>query len=185
MTPPLIVCMGVSGAGKSTSAQILAAKFELTLIEADDLHSLSNKQKMQAGAALTDADRAPWMQAVCRQLSTCAERGIGCVLAHSALRRAHREQLRSCGLRTLFLHLDAPRETIARRLREREHHYMNAELLDSQFEALQPTDGEADVVTLTALDREALMAQASARVVDFIAQGTITGDTGHAVTTHH
>lgn len=183
MKPPLIVCMGVSGVGKSTCAQALAAHFNLTFIEADDLHSPGNKHKMQSGTALTDTDRAPWMQAVCRQLSACAERGNGCILAHSALRRAHRQQLRRCGLRTVFLHLDAPRETIAQRLQQRRHHYMNVELLDSQLDALQPTRGEGDVVTLDAtLDRETFMVRALLEVADFMATNANTGDRDHEIT---
>ena len=174
MTPPLIVCMGVSGAGKSTCARMLAASFDLDFIDADDLHGDDNRRKMQAGEALNDADRAPWMRAVCRQLELRRDRGVGCVLAHSALRRAHREQLRSCGLRTLFLHLDAPRETIAGRLRLRKDHFMPGALLDSQFEALQSTQDERDVAALdAALDKEELMALASTVAGAFIAGDTI------------
>lgn len=171
MSPSLIICMGVSGVGKSTCAEILAAEFNLIFIEADELHSLSNKQKMQSGEALTDLDRVPWMQAVCEQLKNNAKRGLACVLAHSALRRSHRVQLRNCGLRTLFLYLSAPSSTIALRLNEREGHYMKADLLCSQFKALQSTHNERDVLTLNAAqDRDVLMAQLSKHVNNFIAE---------------
>jgi len=169
MSPSLIICMGVSGVGKSTCARILATEFNLVFIEADDLHSSANKQKMRSGEALNDSDRAPWMQAVCERLSFHAAQAQGCVLAHSGLRRPHREQLRNCGMRSLFLHLDAPRDTIAQRIVERESHYMKVDLLDSQFRALEKTHKERDVVTLNAkLSRSSLMTQAILEVEKFI-----------------
>jgi len=169
--PPLIVCMGVSGSGKSTCAQILADNLKLVFIEADDLHSLSNKEKMGAGQPLTDADRAPWMAAVCNMLKGYAQQGRGCVLAHSALRHMHRDQIRACGLRTLFLHIDAPRDVIAQRLAQRENHYMKAVLLDSQLNAFQSTEGERDVLTLNStVTREAFTARMMLCVTDFIAK---------------
>jgi len=161
--------MGVSGVGKSTCARTLAAEFNFAFIEADDLHSSSNKQKMRSGAALNDKDRAPWMQAVCERVSSHAAQAQGCVLAHSGLRRLHREQLRNCGMPSLFLHLDAPRDTIAQRITEREGHYMKVDLLDSQFRALEKTHEERDVVTLNAkLEQSSLMTQAILEVKNFI-----------------
>lgn len=170
-SPALIICMGVSGSGKSTCGRVLAENLDLAFIEADDLHSPSNKQKMGAGEALTDADRGPWMAAVCDVLKGHAERGQDCVLAHSALRKMHREQLRQCGLRTLFLHIDAPREVIAQRLGQRQNHYMKADLLDSQLSAFQSTESEADILRLNStVTREELMAQVLCSVTGFIAQ---------------
>ncbi|MEM6900072.1 MAG: gluconokinase, partial [Pseudomonadota bacterium] len=61
MTGALIICMGVSGSGKSTLAQSLATHFSLPFLEADDFHSIENRQKMASGIALTDKDREPWM----------------------------------------------------------------------------------------------------------------------------
>jgi len=169
MIPPLIICMGVSGVGKSTCAQILATEFNFVFIEADDLHCSANKQKMRSGEALNDSDRAPWMRAVCERVSFHAAQAQGCVLAHSGLRRSHREQMRNCGMRSLFLHLDAPRDTIAQRIVERESHYMKVDLLDSQFRALEKTHKERDVVTLNAkLNRSSLMTQAILEVENFI-----------------
>ena len=171
MILPLIVCMGVSGCGKSTCGQLLAPSFNLTFVDADDLHNAHNIAKMRSGKPLTDADREPWMRDVCQTIDAVAKSGVGCVLAHSALRREHREQIRRRGLRTLFLHLEAPRETIVRRLSQREGHFMSTDLLDSQFEALETTHGEGDVIALdTALDRAELMSAASKLVDSFIAE---------------
>ena len=58
-TPPLVI-MGVSGSGKTTVAEALAARIDGGVaLDADDLHSDANKAKMHAGIALNDVDRAP------------------------------------------------------------------------------------------------------------------------------
>ena len=145
---PLIVCMGVSGSGKSTYAQKLASKLGLRFLDADDFHSDANKQKMQAGTPLEDSDREQWMQDIRTRLNQHAEAGSGCVLAHSGLRQQHREQLRNTGLEALFLHLDAPRDIILQRMAAREDHFMPQTLLNSQYDALQSTLNEQDVVRI-------------------------------------
>lgn len=150
MIPPLIICMGVSGVGKSTYAASIAEKFALEFIDADDLHSDANKQKMQKGIALSDSDRAPWMLAVTERLRACAAQNSGCVLAHSGLRQQHREQLRTCHLNAIFLHYNAARGVILERLKDRQNHFMPSALLDSQFASLQATANEADVIPIDA-----------------------------------
>ena len=55
-----VVVMGVSGCGKSSLARALADAMQLPLIEGDDFHSAASVAKMQAGVALTDADRHDW-----------------------------------------------------------------------------------------------------------------------------
>ena len=160
--------MGVSGSGKSTLAALLADSLGLSFLEADDFHSEANKARMRAGIPLSDDDREPWMNAVCKNLADMAARGDSCVLAHSALRRAHRDRLRRQGFRTLFLHLDGDRELIARRMAERSGHYMPARLLDSQFDDLEPTDDEPDVVPIDiAADAAEVTATASILVDEF------------------
>jgi hypothetical protein len=57
--------MGVSGAGKSTVAEQLAARLGCPpLEESDTLHPEANVAMMHAGVPLTDADRRPWLEAV-------------------------------------------------------------------------------------------------------------------------
>ena len=168
--PALIVCMGVSGSGKSTLGQLLADNFDLAFLDADDYHNETNKRRMAAGIPLTDADREPWMYNLCKALSNTLQLDHSCVLAHSALRKSHRDRLRQLGYRTLFLHLDGSRELIARRIGSRRNHYMGAELLDSQFDALDATDGEDDVVKID-IERDSVqVAGLSSRLIDgFIA----------------
>lgn len=146
--PCMIVCMGVSGAGKSTLARALAETLSWRYVEADTFHSRENRQQMASGKALTDAQRGPWMETVCRELEWLAGSKNSCVLAHSGLRAAHREQLRHCGFDARFLHLTGPTDLIERRLAHRPGHFMSPTLLHSQLDALQPTEGEADVIAL-------------------------------------
>ena len=158
--------MGVSGVGKSTLAQLLAASFDLEFVEADDFHSAANKQRMAAGIPLDDADREPWMADTCAALSTMMQTGSGCVLAHSALQRAHRLRLRQLGFRTLFIHLDGDRELIGQRLGDREDHYMPASLLDSQLESLEDTNDEDDVVRIDVSADQAEISARSSKLID-------------------
>ncbi len=167
----MIVCMGVAGAGKSTLARGLAEILEWRYIEADTFHSRENRQWMAAGQPLTDEMRAPWMDAVTRELEWLAGTGASCVLAHSGLRRAHRDQLRACGFDTRFLRLSGPAELIEQRLAHRPGHFMPPSLLRSQLAALQDTTGETDVIDLD-LRRppESLRDDALVQLAEFLAE---------------
>ncbi len=55
------VMMGVSGSGKTTIGQLLAARLGIEFLDADDYHPQANKDKMHAGIPLTDDDRWPWL----------------------------------------------------------------------------------------------------------------------------
>ena len=48
-----IIVMGVSGSGKTSIGQILAARLSLPFFDADDFHSKENKDKMKNGIPLT------------------------------------------------------------------------------------------------------------------------------------
>ena len=54
-----LVVMGVAGCGKSTLAAELARRCGAPFVEADDLHSAANRQRMASGSPLADADRWP------------------------------------------------------------------------------------------------------------------------------
>lgn len=143
--PALIICMGVSGCGKSTVAKNIATANGLEFFEADDFHSAENKAHMAAGKPLTDAMREPWIRALCQALGESLTIGQDCVLACSALRREHRDRFRQLNCRTLFLFLDGDRELIAGWMQERMDHFMPTSLLDSQFASLEPPLNEGNV----------------------------------------
>ncbi|MEO0975194.1 MAG: gluconokinase, GntK/IdnK-type [Pseudomonadota bacterium] len=143
--PALIVVMGVSGAGKSTLARALGDRLRRPVVDADDLHPPANRRKMSEGVPLTDADRAPWMDAVCARLATADE---PLVLAHSGLRREHRSALRTQGLSCAFFWLHGSFALLRARLADRRGHFMAPTLLRSQFDAFEATDDEGDVIPI-------------------------------------
>jgi gluconokinase len=133
-----VVVMGVSGCGKTAVGSRLAQRLGARFIDADDLHPAANVEKMRAGIALDDADRAPWLALLNACLRECVAAGEPVVLACSALKQRYRDTLAAGvpGLR--FVHLAGSREVIASRLAGRRHRYMPATLLDSQFATLEP-----------------------------------------------
>ncbi|CAE6439696.1 unnamed protein product [Rhizoctonia solani] len=93
--PKLIVVMGVSGCGKSTTGQNVARALNGTFVDGDDLHPASNVAKMSRGEPLTDADRAPWLKLIRQRGTELAHESNGiAVVACSALRKVYRELLR-------------------------------------------------------------------------------------------
>ncbi len=141
-----LVVLGVSGCGKSTVAQGLAERTGRELADADDFHPAANVAKMSAGIPLTDADRGPWLAAIRDWLVDRARAGTSTVIACSALKAAYRDVLREAG-GVVFVFLDVPREELARRLQQREGHFMPASLLDSQLDTLERPHG-SDVVVV-------------------------------------
>lgn len=94
-----MVKQGVSGSGKTTLARALAETLSLPFIDADDLHSQTNIDKMAGGEPLTDADRMPWLVKVRRAAVEAVEskpRGdkSAVVVACSALKASYRDVLR-------------------------------------------------------------------------------------------
>lgn len=137
--------MGVAGCGKSVVGRQLALALCLPLVEGDDYHCPANVSKMQQGRALTDADRADWLQTLGRAL---AERPQGAVLTCSALKLAYRNILRSAADPLYFVHLAITQAQSLRRVGERAAHFYPASLVASQFDALQDPSAEPGVLTL-------------------------------------
>ena len=145
----LIVVMGVSGCGKSSVGMALAAKMSKPFLDADDYHPPANVAKMSRGVPLTDADRWPWLDRFAMALTQRADASEVVVSACSALRKSYREQLSaSAGEPILFVYLNGSRAQIAERLAGRKHHFMPAELLDSQFATLEPPSVDENVLVV-------------------------------------
>lgn len=145
-----VVVMGVSGTGKSTVGRLLADDLGWAFLEGDDVHPAANVAKMRAGIPLTDADRAPWLAAIRDELSANADEGRSTVVTCSALRRAYRDVLREARGRVRFVHLEVPPDELARRMAQREGHFMPASLLASQLATLEPLGPDEDGVVVPA-----------------------------------
>jgi gluconokinase len=140
-----VVVMGVAGCGKSAVGQLIAAKLGLPLIEGDDFHPASNVSKMQRGVALTDDDRADWLQTLGLAL---ARHGEGAVLTCSALKASYRDRLRAAASPLHFVYLQISEGESLRRVGQRAGHFYPPSLVASQFAALQDPSGEPGVLTL-------------------------------------
>ena len=137
----IILIMGVSGVGKTTIGRALAQQLGWQFADADDFHTAANVAKMRAGIPLSDADRAPWLQSLRARIDGWLASHQSAVLACSALKQAYREQLiAGPDVKLVFLHADL--SLIAERMAARQGHYMNPDLLRSQFDALDvPREG--------------------------------------------
>ena len=132
----VILLMGVTGSGKTTVGQALAQSLQWQFADADDFHPASNVAKMRAGIPLDDADRAPWLAALRTQIDKWLHAGTNAVLACSALKQAYRDELVvSPGVRIVYLR--GRSDLIEERLKERHGHYMDPNLLPSQFATLE------------------------------------------------
>ncbi len=142
-----IVVMGVAGCGKSAVGERLAQALGLPLIEGDAFHPPGNITKMRHGVALTDDDRAGWLQRLGEQL---AQQAGGAVLTCSALKRAYRDRLRQAAPQARFLYLALSPQQALERVSSRKDHFYPPSLVASQFEALQDPTGEPGVVAVDA-----------------------------------
>ena len=135
--PQVLVVMGVSGSGKTTVGREIAERLGWPFFEGDDLHPDANVKKMGSGEPLADADRQPWLEKIRDLAGRLLAEGRSGVIACSALKRAYRELLRQGGDAVRFVYLAGEHAQIRARLEERSGHYMTADLLESQFDALE------------------------------------------------
>ena len=143
----MIIIFGVSGAGKTTIGKLLARDLRWRFIEADDFHPAANIEKMRSGHPLTDNDRWPWFEQLRQQIerSLCARENA--VLACSALKRAYRDRLDvSDEIKFVFLRGDYA--LVQKQLRSRHGHFINAALLQSQFDDLEEPESDENVLTI-------------------------------------
>jgi gluconokinase len=140
-----VVVMGVAGCGKSLVGQLMAHQLGVPLVEGDAFHPPENIRKMRQGVALTDEDRAGWLQTLGVEL---ARHPAGVVLSCSALKAAYRDSLRRAVPNLAFVHLAISQEESLRRVLQRSGHFYPPSLVASQFEALEDPSGEAGVLVL-------------------------------------
>lgn len=158
-----VVIMGVAGCGKSSLGGVVAHATGLQLVEGDDHHSASNRDKMQSGVPLTDADRDGWLSTLCEQLRSHPH---GVVMTCSALKQAYRTRLRQAAPSLRFVFMDITREQAQIRVAARAHaHIFPTALVDSQFATLESPVGESGVLRVDAL---ALLPQLQSEVAAWL-----------------
>ena len=156
LRPTVLILIGVSGSGKTTIGRLVAQRLGWDFFDADDYHPPENVAKMQRGVGLADVDRAPWLDAVRSLVELRLADHRSAVIACSALKRSYRARLQGGDSQVVFVWLDPDREVLERRLAQRKGHFAGPDLLQSQFDALEPpssleavcveADGAVDVV---------------------------------------
>ena len=157
---PHVVVMGVSGCGKTTVGRLLARHLEVPFIEGDELHPPRNVELMASGIALTDEDRAGWLDTVAAEL---ARRPEGAVASCSALRRCYRDRLRRAVPALRFVHLRGERAVLEERLAQRLGHYMPPTLLESQLQTLEPLSADEQPLELDITEPPEALARRAAQ----------------------
>lgn len=133
----IVLLMGVAGSGKTTVGRLLAQELGWSFADADDFHSAAAIAKMSAGQALTDADRAPWLERLRAYIDGCLARGENAVLACSALKQRYRDALTGGRSEVRIVHLHGSPALIQHRLAQRQGHFMRAHMAASQFATLE------------------------------------------------
>ncbi|HKF64599.1 MAG TPA: ribose-5-phosphate isomerase RpiA [Dongiaceae bacterium] len=146
--PPILVVMGVSGSGKTTIAEALAARLGWPFEEGDSLHPDANVAKMHAGIPLTDEDRAPWLAAVAAWIDAQRAAHKPGIITCSALKRAYRRAIIGDRPQARLVYLRGSRALIGERLAGRHGHFMPASLLQSQFDTLEEPLPEEEPLTV-------------------------------------
>lgn len=142
----IVIVMGPEGVGKTTVGGLLARELGWQFVDADDFHPPANIEKMARGIPLTDADRAPWLEALHAAIVQWDAEGRNVVLACSALERGYRARLAE-NAAVKFVYLKGTYELIAARLRARHGHFAHEDLLASQFAILEEPE---DAITVDA-----------------------------------
>jgi gluconokinase len=137
MTTRFFILMGVSGSGKTSVGKALAKHLGWEFYDADDFHPPANVAKMANGIPLDDADRAPWLAALHDLIESSLKANRPGVLACSALKTRYRKQLVDSNQDVRIVYLKGNYELIWSRMQKRTDHYMKADMLKSQFEALE------------------------------------------------
>jgi len=132
----VIIIIGVSGSGKTTIGRLLSGELGWQYYEGDNFHPPANIEKLKSGVPLDDADRKPWLESLRDLIRNCLEQGDSAVVACSALKQRYRDFL-LVDERVILIYLKGDYELIRERLSKRRGHFLNPNLLDSQFAALE------------------------------------------------
>ncbi|MCL4156050.1 UNVERIFIED_CONTAM: hypothetical protein GTU68_041818 [Idotea baltica] len=144
----IIITMGVSGCGKTTVGQLLAEQIGCKFYDADDFHPTNNIEKMRQGVGLSDEDRTPWLLTLNKMLIGESNQSRDIVLACSALKKTYRDMLSENIDDIKFIFLQGDFDLISQRLSQRSGHYMNPDLLQSQYDTLEEPDIKEKVIAI-------------------------------------
>ncbi len=145
----IVLMAGVSGSGKTTVGRLLAERLGWIFADGDSFHSAANVARMHAGEPLTDEDRWPWLASIAAWMDERIADGQSAVVACSALRRAYRDVLLNGRPAARMVFLQVSHDENADRLTARHGHFFPAELLDSQFAALEMPQHSERILVLT------------------------------------
>jgi ribose 5-phosphate isomerase A len=169
-SPPILVLMGVSGAGKTTIGEELAARLGWPFKEGDSLHPETNVAKMHAGIPLTDADRLPWLERVAAWIDRQRAKHEPGIVTCSALKRTYRQIIIGDRPEVRLVYLRGGRNLIAGHLAERHGHFMPPALLRSQIDSLEEPDPSEDPLTV---DLGASTTQVADEIIRLLGNSTI------------
>ncbi|MCP8940621.1 gluconokinase [Alsobacter sp. SYSU M60028] len=155
----VVVIMGVSSSGKTTTASLLSERLGWPFRDADSFHPPANVEKMSRGVPLTDADRAPWLEAIAAWIRQRIASGEPGIVTCSALKRAYRDVLMAGNDGARLVHLVGDRALIGDRMARRRDHFMPTSLLDSQFATLEPPAPEENVLSVPVSQSPAQVAE--------------------------
>ena len=133
----VVIVMGVSGSGKSTIGAALARALGWDFVDADWFQPRTNIDKMSRGMALSEEDRAPWLETLREQIQRWLTQDRPVVLACSALRASHRRLLMVDPRHIRLVYLKGSVDVLRARLSDRRHHFMPPDLLPSQLNILE------------------------------------------------
>ena len=136
----VVILMGVTGCGKTTVGKLLAQDLGWKFHDADHFHPETNVEKMRQGIPLDDSDRIPWLKRLSELIGDAQQSEESFVLACSALKQMYREILKGEIQPVQFVYLKGSLDLVKERLGARKGHYMNPNLLPSQFAILEEPD---------------------------------------------
>ena len=138
----VLILIGPMGCGKTTIGKMLAEKLGWPFYDGDDFHPQRNIEKMRAGIALTDEDRKIWLEILYGNIQRWLKEKVNTILACSALKQAYRDILGVDQNTVRTVYLKGSYELLRKRVEDRQHPYMDKNLLRSQLDTLEePEDG--------------------------------------------